>query len=134
MIEQMNSIHNLQIALRQQGEFDAADALSDVGIGLRKGDLEFQLAYYRLVRECGYIISFLREDAAGVYEAILMKLTPEDQEVAILLCRASMNSKATTSEEKMLEMVDAALALSQSMTMPSEKLLAEEDVNSHASK
>jgi hypothetical protein len=95
---EMNSTRSIQRQLRERGEFDVADALNE--FKWLQDDLEYQLAYYRLVREFGYAIPFLWEDAEGMFMIAFQKLQPHEQEAELTRLRRP-RLPATTNEEKL---------------------------------
>ena len=96
----MNSINSIQRQLRARGEFDVADALNE--FRWLQDDLAHELATYRLVREFGYCIPFMWEDADGIFMMAFQKLQPHEQEAELRRLQSRQQQpRATTNEEKL---------------------------------
>lgn len=67
----------VQNMLRDRGEFDAAWRLSEVYLGFKSGDMELKIAYYALLRENGYHVNFMVEEADGFFYMALIEVPLE---------------------------------------------------------
>ena len=73
----------IQNILRARGEFDAAWRLYEVYLGFKSGDLQLKLAYHALLRENGYHVSFMVEEADGFFYMALVQVPPEKRDLQL---------------------------------------------------
>lgn len=67
----------VQNLLRARGEFDAAWRLYEVYLGFKSSDLQLKLAHDALLRENGYYVRFMVEEADGFFYMALIQVPPE---------------------------------------------------------
>ena len=67
----------VQNLLRARGEFDAAWRLYEVYLGFKSGDLQLKIAHEALLRENGYFVRFMVEEADGFFYMALEEVLLE---------------------------------------------------------